>query len=130
FFWFNNPQLVLFLIHFTLFQNAFQMAFFLWTVYEFGINSCYHESMATIAVRVALGVLLHIMCSYITFPLYALVTQMGSHMKKSIFEEQTAKALKKWRKAAMERKKLRGKGGGMENSVSGIVSPENSPSHG
>ncbi|KAM0012925.1 hypothetical protein Hdeb2414_s0046g00746451 [Helianthus debilis subsp. tardiflorus] len=32
FFWFNNPQLVLFLIHFTLFQNAFQMAFFLWTV--------------------------------------------------------------------------------------------------
>nr|GEY39648.1 MLO protein homolog 1-like [Tanacetum cinerariifolium] len=107
FFWFNNPQLVLFLIHFTLFQNAFQMAFFLWTVYEFGINSCYHESMATIAVRVALGVLLHIMCSYITFPLYALVTQMGSHMKKSIFEEQTAKALKKWRKAAMERKKLR-----------------------
>ncbi|GKB02096.1 MLO protein homolog 1-like protein [Tanacetum coccineum] len=130
FFWFNNPQLVLFLIHFTLFQNAFQMAFFLWTVYEFGINSCYHESMAAISVRVALGVLLHIMCSYITFPLYALVTQMGSHMKKSIFEEQTSKALKKWRKAAMERKKLRGKGGGTENSVSGIMSPGNTPSRG
>lgn len=32
---------------------------------------------------------------------------MGSQMKKSIFEEQTAKALKKWHKAAKQRKKLR-----------------------
>ncbi|PWA95508.1 MLO-like protein [Artemisia annua] len=133
FFWFNNPQLVLFLIHFTLFQNAFQMAFFLWTVYEFGIHSCYHESMVAIAVRIALGVLLQIMCSYITFPLYALVTQMGSHMKKSIFEQQTAKALMKWQKAAKEKKKLRelnSKGGVTDNSVSGTMSTENTPSRG
>nr|XP_043631236.1 MLO protein homolog 1-like [Erigeron canadensis] len=131
FFWFSNPQIVLFLIHFTLFQNAFQMAFFLWTVYEFGINSCYHESMVGIGVRVGLGVILHIMCSYITFPLYALVTQMGSHMKKSIFEEQTSKALKKWQKAAKDRKKLRelnGGKGGTDHSNSGIRSIENTPS--
>lgn len=44
--------------------------------YEFGIHSCYHESVVAIGVRVGLGVLLHIMCSYITFPLYALVTQV------------------------------------------------------
>ncbi|KAK9065721.1 hypothetical protein SSX86_015122 [Deinandra increscens subsp. villosa] len=130
FFWFNNPHLVLFLIHFTLFQNAFQMAFFLWTLYEFGIHSCYHESMVGIGVRVGLGVLLHIMCSYITFPLYALVTQMGSHMKKSIFEEQTSKAIKKWQKAAKERKRLReqsGRGGDVSNSGL-IMSPERTPS--
>lgn len=30
FFWFSRPQWVLFLIHLTLFQNAFQLAFFLW----------------------------------------------------------------------------------------------------
>ncbi|XP_076899734.1 MLO protein homolog 1-like [Bidens hawaiensis] len=133
FFWFNSPQLVLFLIHFTLFQNAFQMAFFLWTVYEFGINSCYHESMVGIGVRVGLGVLVHIMCSYITFPLYALVTQMGTHMKRSIFEEQTSKALKKWQKAAKERKRLRELGGGKgvgDVSNSGITSPERTPSQG
>ncbi|XP_076949227.1 MLO protein homolog 1-like [Bidens hawaiensis] len=131
FFWFNSPQLVLFLIHFTLFQNAFQMAFFLWTVYEFGINSCYHESMVGIGVRVGLGVLVHIMCSYITFPLYALVTQMGTHMKRSIFEEQTLKALKKWQKAAKERKRLRELGGGKgaeDVSNSGLMSPEHTPS--
>ncbi|CAA7045196.1 unnamed protein product [Microthlaspi erraticum] len=39
-----------------------------------------------------------ILCSYITLPLYALVTQMGSHMKKAVFAEQMAKALKKWHK--------------------------------
>ncbi|XP_071703912.1 MLO protein homolog 1-like [Rutidosis leptorrhynchoides] len=131
FFWFNNPRLVLFLIHFTLFQNAFQMAFFLWTVYEFGIRSCYHESVVAIGVRVGLGVVLHIMCSYITFPLYALVTQMGSHMKKSIFEEQTSKALKKWQKAAKDRRRLReqsGHDGVTDVSNSGIMSTENTPS--
>ncbi|XP_024973974.1 MLO protein homolog 1-like [Cynara cardunculus var. scolymus] len=133
FFWFNSPKLVLFLIHFTLFQNAFQMAFFLWTVYEFGINSCYHESILAIGIRVGLGVLLHVMCSYITFPLYALVTQMGSHMKRSIFEEQTSKALKKWQKAAKERRRLRelgDSGGRPDTSNSGIMSMENTPSRG
>ncbi|KAL8240027.1 hypothetical protein R6Q59_013382 [Mikania micrantha] len=128
FFWFNAPQLVLFLIHFTLFQNAFQMAFFLWTVYEFGIKSCYHESMVGIGVRVGLGVIVHIMCSYITFPLYALVTQMGSHMKKSIFEEQTTKALKKWQKAAKERKRLR-ELGGLNLSPERTPSRDSSPLH-
>lgn len=69
-----------------------------------------------------------ILCSYITLPLYALITQvtckqqffdiryfldllkknremmcwcveqMGSHMKKAVFDEQMAKALKKWHK--------------------------------
>lgn len=53
--------------------------------------------------------------------------QMGSHMKKSIFEEQTAQALKKWTKAAKERKKLRKAGGG---TGGGNVSGENTPSHG
>ncbi|KAL7192813.1 hypothetical protein ACSBR2_024601 [Camellia fascicularis] len=47
-------------------------------------------------------------CSYITLPLYALIAQMGSHMKKSIFDEQTSKALKKWHMAV---KNKHGKGG-------------------
>ncbi|KAL5752291.1 hypothetical protein ACOSP7_022474 [Xanthoceras sorbifolium] len=115
FFWFNRPHLILFLIHLTLFQNSYQMAYFLWIWYEFGLLSCYHENIAEILTRVFFGLALHILCSYITFPLYSLVTQMGSHMKKAIFEEQTAKALKKWRKAAMERKKMRN-GGGRDGS--------------
>ncbi|KAJ8629313.1 hypothetical protein MRB53_022636 [Persea americana] len=127
FFWFNRPDWILFLIHFTLFQNAFQMAFFLWVWYEFGLTSCFHENLAAIVTRVIMGVALQFLCSYITFPLYALVTQMGSHMKKAIFEEQTAKALKKWRKAAKERSKQRKEGGEI---ASGYMSGEATPSQG
>ncbi|OVA00651.1 Mlo-related protein [Macleaya cordata] len=129
-FWFNRPQWILLLIHFTLFQNAFQMAYFLWIWYEFGITSCFHENLPAILIRVFLGIALQILCSYITFPLYALVTQMGSHMKTAIFEEQTTKALKKWRKAAKDRNKLRKAGGGGDVSSSGFISGENTPSIG
>lgn len=54
--------------------------------------------------------------------------QMGSHMKTAIFEEQTAKALKNWQKAAKNRKKLRSRGG--DASVNSFMSPENTPSRG
>ncbi|KAL8135819.1 hypothetical protein AgCh_010433 [Apium graveolens] len=108
FFWFHRPQWILFLIHLTLFQNAFQMAFFLFTLFEFRHKPCFHEKLVSVLLRVMLGVALHVLCSYITFPLYALVTQMGSHMKQSIFQEQTAKALRNWHKSAKaNQKKLR-----------------------
>ncbi|KAJ7966992.1 MLO-like protein [Quillaja saponaria] len=128
YFWFNRPQWILLLIHYTLFQNAFQMAYFLWTWYEFTLKSCFHEKLAAIVARVVLGVALQILCSYITFPLYALVTQMGSHMKRAIFEEQTTKALMKWQKAAKERRKLRK--AGADASSSGFMSGETTPSQG
>ncbi|KAI3459941.1 hypothetical protein Pfo_016604 [Paulownia fortunei] len=130
FFWFNRPKWILFLIHFTLFQNAYQMAYFLWKWYEFGITTCFHEKLYAVLVRVFLGVALQILCSYITFPLYALVTQMGSHMKKSIFEEQTAKALKKWHQAAKQRKKMRKAGVGTDTSNAGFMSGETTPTQG
>lgn len=70
---------------------------------------------------------------------------MGSHMKKSIFEEQTAKALKKWQKAAKERRRSRNKAaagadkcsimsihghGSPSPPSSGFLSGENTPSQG
>lgn len=51
---------------------------------------------------------------------------MGSHMKKAIFEEQTTKAIKKWQKAAKDRKKLRK--AGEDISSTGFRSGENTPS--
>jgi mlo protein len=44
--------------------------------YEFKLNSCFHENLAEVLARVFLGVALQVLCSYITFPLYALVTQV------------------------------------------------------
>ncbi|KAL2895231.1 MLO-like protein 5 [Bienertia sinuspersici] len=90
-FWFGWPELFLYLIHYVLFQ------------YEFGLRSCFHSNFPMTIVRVALGVGVQFMCCYITLPLYALVTQMGSTMKRSIFDEQTSKALTKWRKNAKKK---------------------------
>ncbi|KAK7379776.1 hypothetical protein VNO78_34295 [Psophocarpus tetragonolobus] len=100
--WFNRPRLVLFLIQLCLFQNAFQLAFFAWSTYDngFKINSCFHRTTANIVIRLTMGVLTQVLCSYVTLPLYALVTQMGSTMKPTIFNDNVAAALKNWRQTA------------------------------
>ncbi|XP_027359813.1 MLO-like protein 10 isoform X2 [Abrus precatorius] len=112
YFWFGRPQLVLHLIHFALFQNAFQITYILWTWYSFGLKNCFRADYKLGILKVALGTVMLCLCSYITLPLYALVTQMGSTMKKAVFDDQTAKALKKWHMTVKKKKgavKLGGK---------------------
>ncbi|XP_059637722.1 MLO-like protein 9 [Cornus florida] len=124
-FWFSKPQFILTLIHLTLFQNAFQLTYILWTTYEFGTHSCFLESLPLVIIRLVVGFIVQFLCSYITLPLYALVTQMGSTMKKTIFDDQTSKALRNWQKNAAKKKQekppTRTLGG------SPVESPENSP---
>ncbi|XP_051152986.1 MLO-like protein 3 [Andrographis paniculata] len=88
-FWFENPRLVLIMLHFALFMNSFEFAFFVWVTWQFGLESCYHEYVEVIVVRVVLAVLVQIICSYVTLPLYALVTQMGSQYKSEILVAHT-----------------------------------------
>ncbi|PIM98067.1 hypothetical protein CDL12_29455 [Handroanthus impetiginosus] len=99
-FWFNRPRLILYLINFVLFQNAFQVAFFAWSWYEFELKSCFYEHVEDIVITVSMGIIIQILCSYVTLPLYALVTQMGSTMKPTIFNERVATALKNWHHTA------------------------------
>ncbi|KAH8972757.1 hypothetical protein BDL97_01G008300 [Sphagnum fallax] len=94
-FWFSRPQLVLYLIHFILFQKTF------------GITSCIMGKAWVVIVRLVIGVFVQVLCSYSTLPLYALVTQMGSHIKLSIFQESTELAIHGWREKAKERQKKR-----------------------
>ncbi|KAI3462295.1 hypothetical protein Pfo_018958 [Paulownia fortunei] len=76
YFWFGRPQLVLHLIHFALFQNAFQVTYFLWIWYEFGLKSCFHNNFGLVIAKIGLGVGVLFLCSYITLPLYALIAQL------------------------------------------------------
>ncbi|XP_019054178.1 PREDICTED: MLO-like protein 3 isoform X2 [Nelumbo nucifera] len=71
-FWFGKPEFVLTLLHFTLF-----------TV-EYGLESCYHEHTEIFVTRIVLAVIVQVLSSYITLPLYALVTQMGSKYKGAL----------------------------------------------
>lgn len=125
-FWFNRPRLILFLIHFVLFQNAFQLAFFAWSWYEFGLPSCFHNQPEDIAIRISMGVINQFLCSYVTLPLYALVTQMGSTMKPVIFNDRVASALKSWHNTA--RKNI--KGGRRSENTTPFSSRPGTPLHG
>ncbi|XP_007009792.2 PREDICTED: MLO-like protein 6 isoform X1 [Theobroma cacao] len=104
-FWFGRPRFLLFLIHLVLFTNAFQLAFFVWSTYEFTIKSCYHEHLEDIIIRVSMGVIIQFLCSYVTLPLYALVTQMGTNMRPTIFNDRVAAALKSWHHTAKKHTK-------------------------
>ncbi|XP_012838251.1 PREDICTED: MLO-like protein 5 [Erythranthe guttata] len=101
--------------------NAFEITYFIWITYEFGLYSCFHSFFLLAVIRICIGIGVQFLCSYITLPLYALVTQMGSHMKAAIFDEQTSRALMNWHKKAKKKKegsqgRARKLGGSRENS--------------
>ncbi|KAI5387741.1 hypothetical protein KIW84_073729 [Lathyrus oleraceus] len=100
YFWFHRPEWLLHLLQIILIQNSFQLAFFTWTWYEFGPRSCFNREIEDIAIRIVLGLAVQLLCAYVTLPLYALVTQMGSNMRKEIFTEHVNQGLKNWHKKA------------------------------
>ncbi|XP_057472558.1 MLO-like protein 3 [Actinidia eriantha] len=104
-FWFGHPHFVLTLIHYILFMNAFELAFFVWVTVQFGFHSCYHERIEIIVIRVVLAVMVQVLCSYITLPLYALVTQMGTHFKSAVLEEETANVIRQWHAGVKDKRK-------------------------
>ncbi|XVE75351.1 hypothetical protein DITRI_Ditri12bG0087400 [Diplodiscus trichospermus] len=125
-FWFGSPHFLLFLIQVILFTNAFQLAFFLWSTYEFSLRSCYHQRTEDIIIRVSMGVIIQVLCSYVTLPLYALVNQMGTNMRPVIFSKRVAAALKDWHHQA----KKHTKHGRHSESTTPFSSRPGTPTHG
>ncbi|XP_030451343.1 MLO-like protein 2 [Syzygium oleosum] len=125
-FWFGRPRFLLFLIHFVLFQNAFQLAFFAWSTWQFKMRNCFHQKLEDIIIRIAMGIIIQILCSYVTLPLYALVTQMGSTMKPTIFHDRVATALKHWHHGARKHVKH----GQHSNTPTPSASAPATPEHG
>ncbi|KAG6492616.1 MLO-like protein 1 [Zingiber officinale] len=103
-FWFHQPRIVLYLIHFILFQNAFEIAFFFWIFTTYGFNSCIMDRVSFIVPRLVIGVIIQLLCSYSTLPLYAIVTQMGSYFKRAIFDEHVQEGLLGWAQNVKRRK--------------------------
>ncbi|KAG2267917.1 hypothetical protein Bca52824_062472 [Brassica carinata] len=125
-FWFGRPRFILFLIHLVLFTNAFQLAFFAWSTYEFTLRNCFYENDADVIIRIVVGVVVQILCSYVTLPLYALVTQMGSTMRPAVFNERVATAIKTWHHTA----KKHTKHGKHTESNTPYTSRPTTPTHG
>ncbi|MED6113022.1 MLO-like protein 1 [Stylosanthes scabra] len=122
-FWFHRPRFVLFLIHFILFQNAFEIAFFFWIWVTYGFDSCIMGQVRYIVPRLIIGVFIQVLCSYSTLPLYAIVTQMGTHFKAAIFREHVQVRLAGWAQDAKKKKGLKADcqpGEGSSHAVAGI----------
>ncbi|MQL76184.1 hypothetical protein Taro_008582 [Colocasia esculenta] len=116
-FWFNRPKIILYLIHFILFQNAFEIAFFFFVLTKYGFHSCIMGRTSLVIPRLVIGCIIQILSSYSTLPLYAIVTQMGSSFKKAIFDEHVQEGLVGWAQKVKKRKGAK------------TVHGENSPSH-
>nr|CAD1830740.1 unnamed protein product [Ananas comosus var. bracteatus] len=106
-FWFKKPELLLSLIHFILFQNAFELASFFWFWWQFGYDSCYIRNHLLVYCRLILGFAGQFLCSYSTLPLYALVTQMGTNYKAALIPQSIRETIHGWGKAARKRRKHR-----------------------
>ncbi|XP_038971097.1 MLO-like protein 14 [Phoenix dactylifera] len=106
-FWFKKPELLLSLIHFILFQNAFELASFFWFWWQFGYNSCFIRNHFLVYARLILGFAGQFLCSYSTLPLYGLVTQMGSNYKAALIPQRIREAIHGWGKEARKRRKHR-----------------------
>nr|XP_043629505.1 MLO-like protein 4 [Erigeron canadensis] len=104
-FWFGKPEILLRLIQFISFQNAFEMATFVWSVWGFKQRSCFMKNHTMIVIRLTCGVLVQFWCSYSTVPLNVIVTLMGSRVKKALIAESVRDSLHSWCKRVKERSK-------------------------
>ncbi|KAK8518805.1 hypothetical protein V6N13_017926 [Hibiscus sabdariffa] len=104
-FWFGKPEILLRLIQFIIFQNAFEMATFLWSLWGFEQRSCFMKNHVMIAFRLISGVLVQFWCSSITVPLNVIVTQMGSRFKKALVAESVRESLHSWCKRVKAKSK-------------------------
>ncbi|KAL0341418.1 UNVERIFIED_CONTAM: MLO-like protein 1 [Sesamum radiatum] len=122
-FWFHRPRIVLVLIHVVLFQNAFEIAVFFWMLSTFGFDSCIMGQVRFIIPRLVIGVIVQLLCSYSTLPLYAIVARMGSSYNMAIFEDHIQAGLVGW---AQKVKKNKQKGGGHVMRDAGAGGPSSS----
>ncbi|KAD0221975.1 hypothetical protein R6Q59_026827 [Mikania micrantha] len=122
-FWFHRPRIVLLFIHFILFQNAFEIAFFFWIWVQYGFDSCIMGQVRYIVPRLIIGVFIQVLCSYSTLPLYALVTQMGTNFKKSIFDEHIQAKVVGWALHAKKKTALNGATTGSSHDGSAAATP-------
>ncbi|XP_059651130.1 MLO-like protein 4 [Cornus florida] len=104
-FWFGKPEILLWLIQFISFQNSFEMATFIWSLWGFKQRSCFMKNHVMIVIRLTSGVLVQFWCSYSTVPLNVIITQMGSRCKKALIAESVRDSLHSWCKRVKERSK-------------------------
>ncbi|PHU04736.1 MLO-like protein 4 [Capsicum chinense] len=63
-FWFGKPKILLRLIQFISFQNAFEMATFIWSLWGMKQRSCFMKNHAMVVIRLISGYVLYALTTY------------------------------------------------------------------
>ncbi|MCO5587162.1 hypothetical protein L7F22_041109 [Adiantum nelumboides] len=87
--------------------NALTAAYAIWVAVTFPTHTCVNGSKTSFIERTAIGVFVQVLCGVVALPVYALVSQMGSRLKKSVFNENVNSAVSRWHVRA---KKMSSKG--------------------
>ncbi|WOL11138.1 MLO-like protein 4 [Canna indica] len=85
--------------------NAFEMATFIWSLWDLSAQSCFTKNHFMVVVRLILGLLVQFWCSYSTLPLNVIISQMGSKFKKSLIAESVRESLHSWCRRVKEKSK-------------------------
>ncbi|XP_016456380.2 MLO-like protein 4 [Nicotiana tabacum] len=104
-FWFGKPKILLRLIQFISFQNAFEMATFIWSLWGFEQRECFMKNHAMVVIRLISGVLVQFWCSHSTVPLNVIISQMGSRCGKALVAESVRESLHSWCKRVKDKSK-------------------------
>ncbi|MCO5605630.1 hypothetical protein L7F22_059813 [Adiantum nelumboides] len=101
-FWFHRPYFTLWCIHFILFQTALDVSFVLWTWFSFSGENCVNQKKYRLIVRLIIGFVTQAICGLVTLPSYALVSQMGTNLKRTMFEKDIQVAITRWHRRAQK----------------------------
>ncbi|KAI5070469.1 hypothetical protein GOP47_0014812 [Adiantum capillus-veneris] len=101
-FWFNRTRFTLWCIHFILFQNALDVSFVLWIAFSFSGENCVNQEKYKLIVRLIVGFASQVILGLVTLPSYAIVSQMGTKLKRSMFEKNIQAAIIQWHQRAKE----------------------------
>ncbi|XP_039171997.1 MLO-like protein 15 [Eucalyptus grandis] len=83
-FWFAGPKLVGDLLHFLLFVNSLELAFFFFIMFQYGFHSCIMGKVGFVVPRIVMGVIIQTLCSTRILPLHAIIqSQMYWRKKQS-----------------------------------------------
>ncbi|KAK4337835.1 hypothetical protein RND71_042322 [Anisodus tanguticus] len=104
-FWFGKPKILLRLIQFISFQNAFEMATFIWSLWGLEQRACFMKNHAMVVIRLISGVVVQFWCSHSTVPLNVIISQMGSRCGKALVAESVRDSLHSWCKRVKDRSK-------------------------
>ncbi|KAM0874858.1 hypothetical protein ACQ4PT_037143 [Festuca glaucescens] len=70
---------------------------------SYGFKSCIMANPAYAIARIVISIVSQLLCGYVTLPLYAIVSHMGSSFKKAIFDDNVTEGLANWAERARRR---------------------------